>query len=61
MVVNNPRIAYSISSRAQYPNQAEMLGTISSAIGGGEGIPSGVRSSLGGGVVSGGMTMVATA
>ena len=59
MVVNNPRIAYSISSRVQYPNQAEMLGTISSAIGGG--VRSGVRSNLGGGVVSGGMTMVATA
>ena len=61
MVVNNPRIAYSISNRAQYPNQAEMLGTISSATGCGGGIRSGVRSSLGGGVVSGGMTMVATA
>ena len=61
MVVNNPRIAYSISNRAQYPNQAEMLGTICSAIGGGGGIRSDVRSGLGGGVVSGGMTMVATA
>ena len=37
MPSNNPSIAYSITIRAQYANEAGMLGTISSAIGEAEG------------------------
>jgi len=37
MPSNNPSIAYSITIRAQYANEAGMLGTISSAIGDAEG------------------------
>ena len=37
MPANNPSIAYSITIRAQYSNEAGMLGTISSAIGEAEG------------------------